>query len=279
MAWIPAAIAGGASLLGGIMGNKSSAKEAQKNRDFQEDMSNTSYQRAVADMKAAGINPMLSAKVGGASTPSGSQAEQRDVVTPAANSAMSAYAQSAQVENVQAQTGVSRETERELRLKNDAFDMYLNKLKADTGASEASAGASRAQARNLDKLTEEAAARINVHNATVAEKRKALETAEAQIRNLNMSTDRQAQEIQLLRVQIAGHLTDNEAKALNLSFEKEYGARYREAGLKAARGEADTKAVEGAKALRSFDVRGAPYGPGTALDNLRELIRAFKGGD
>ena len=46
--------------------------EAMKNREWQERMSSTSYQRAVEDMKKAGLNPILAFANGGASTPGGS---------------------------------------------------------------------------------------------------------------------------------------------------------------------------------------------------------------
>lgn len=51
--------------------NSWSAEQAEKQMQFQKNLSDTAHQREVADLKAAGLNPVLSASHNGASTPAG----------------------------------------------------------------------------------------------------------------------------------------------------------------------------------------------------------------
>lgn len=76
----PALISAGASLLGGHLRNKAAKKASARQMAFQADMSNTSYQRGMEDMKKAGLNPILAGKVGGASTPTGSTYNPENIV-------------------------------------------------------------------------------------------------------------------------------------------------------------------------------------------------------
>ncbi len=62
---------GALQFAGTVYSTEEAAKAAKKKRKFQEYMSNTAYQRATSDMRAAGINPILAYQQGGASTPQG----------------------------------------------------------------------------------------------------------------------------------------------------------------------------------------------------------------
>ena len=104
---------GGLSFLGGALGglfsfigarraNKRAAALARENRDWQERMSNTAYRRAVADMRAAGLNPVL-ALGRPASTPGGNVAPVLDEGSAATKGAVAMSAAVNQIKLMQAQ--------------------------------------------------------------------------------------------------------------------------------------------------------------------------------
>lgn len=69
-----AALGAGASIFGAKSQNKAAQRNAREQMAFQERMSSTAYQRSMADMKAAGLNPILAYKQGPASAPGGTAA-------------------------------------------------------------------------------------------------------------------------------------------------------------------------------------------------------------
>ncbi|WJW80027.1 hypothetical protein [Bartonella sp. TP] len=80
------------------MQNQTNAQQADLNRQFQERMSNTAHQREVADLRAAGLNPILSAN-SGASSPSGSVSAPAHNMFGNINSAYSLHIQEESMKN------------------------------------------------------------------------------------------------------------------------------------------------------------------------------------
>lgn len=108
---IPALIGGLGALGAGALGMWSTAKANQANRemvqkqmDFQRMMSSTAYQRAMQDMRKAGLNPILAYSQGGATTPTGSTAKIEPEVAHGVSSAMQAARLQSEVRQIQAQT-------------------------------------------------------------------------------------------------------------------------------------------------------------------------------
>lgn len=134
----PAFLVAGADMAGGSMANDANAKQAALNRDFQADQSATAYQRATADMKAAGLNPMLAYGQGGASTPTGATATMSDVISPAVSSAMQASRLQADLQNIRQQNDNLKATEKKT-ISDTVTNTWANaKMKADIANSTAS---------------------------------------------------------------------------------------------------------------------------------------------
>lgn len=126
-------IATGLDIAGSLIGQNAANEAASDNREFQANMSNTAYQRAVADLRAAGLNPALAYSQGGASTPSGSVADTSSMrsLASAGSNAISNAASLASIQNTAADT------------ENKKF--MSEKIIADTANTQANTAKARAE--------------------------------------------------------------------------------------------------------------------------------------
>lgn len=122
--------AAGLGVAGDLIGNKIqqsfNAKEAQKQRDWQTDMSNTAYQRAATDLDAAGLNRIL-ALGSPSSTPSGATASIEAPKLGATG--VAAASAKAQIEQANAQAKLTKAMEQTEHQK-----ARLTKAEADKAA-------------------------------------------------------------------------------------------------------------------------------------------------
>lgn len=111
-----ALIGGAASFLGGERRNAAQISSAKDQMEFQKMMSDTAHQREIIDLKAAGLNPILSGTGGrGASSPSGAQAKIADTISPAVTTALGVARMTQELDNMKAQEDLITEQANKVR--------------------------------------------------------------------------------------------------------------------------------------------------------------------
>lgn len=160
--WLTAA----GAALGAMDSQNFNAEQASINRGFQENMANTSYQRRVEDLKAAGLSPMLAYSQGGAAVPTGGQASTATNVGEASASAGST-ARQININREQALSQIQLQEQQQNLLGSQALN-----YDADTSLKQYElANMMPQRVRNLmqDTLTKGAYARASIANARTTE--------------------------------------------------------------------------------------------------------------
>jgi hypothetical protein len=141
-----ASSAGGGSILGGIggalLGGAFGQRQASKQMDFQAQQSATAHQREVKDLRAAGLNPILSASKGGAgaSTPTGAMSN-----VDVASSAKQGMLLAQEIRKLTAEADVVENAVPETEFKSNLYN-NLNDLMFENGQATNSAKAVAAAA-------------------------------------------------------------------------------------------------------------------------------------